>query len=65
MFTFIAIFILFMLLVWTSKNLRSQQDLFLSPVSSHDKVREVLARITETVHNSSGVVMTSSTRPRL
>ena len=36
------------------------RDLFLSPVSSHDKVREVLARITETVHNSSGVVVNTS-----
>jgi len=36
------------------------RDLFLSPVSSHDKVREVLARITETVRNSSGVVINTS-----
>ncbi|RLN34555.1 DIMBOA UDP-glucosyltransferase BX9-like [Panicum miliaceum] len=36
------------------------KDLFLSPVSSHEKVREVLARITETVRNSSGIVINTS-----
>ncbi|PUZ69044.1 hypothetical protein GQ55_2G077200 [Panicum hallii var. hallii] len=36
------------------------KDLFFSPVSNHEKVREVLARITETVRNSSGVVINTS-----